>query len=243
MSNLSGKVVVITGPSSGIGQAVARRLSAEGCRLMLAARRADRLRGLAEELGQDAAYAATDIADRRSVDAMVDAALARFGRIDALINSAGIMPSSPLSEGRVEDWERTIDVNFKGVLYAINAVLPHMLARGSGQIVNLSSVVALKVGALGGVYAATKAAVRTLSEALRLEAAGKVQVTVITPGAVLTDLAESIPDAERRSLLKQAIAASSLDPVAVADAVAFVLGQPADVAINELVVRPTSAPN
>jgi len=156
MTNLAGKVVVITGASSGIGQAVARKLAAEGCQLMLAARRTDRLQALSKELGKDTAYAATDIADRASVDAMVQTALARFGRVDALINNAGIMPTSPLSAGRVDDWERTVQVNLMGVLYAINAVLPHMLERGSGQIVNLASVAGIKIGPGGGVYAATE---------------------------------------------------------------------------------------
>ena len=243
MTILTGKVVVITGASSGIGQALARKLAAAGCRLMLAARRADRLQALSEELGEETAYAVTDITDRASVEAMVQAAISRFGRVDALVNNAGTMPSSPLSAGRIQDWEHTIDVNLKGVLYAINAVLPHMLDRGSGQIVNLSSVAGIKVGGGGGVYAATKAAVRALTEALRLEAAGKIQVTVISPGAVLTELAESIPDEERRGMMKKAIAASSLEPEALADAIAFVLSQPPGVAINELIVRPTSAQN
>ncbi|MET0295000.1 MAG: SDR family oxidoreductase [Phenylobacterium sp.] len=243
MADLTGKVVIITGASSGIGEAIARKLAGEGCLLMLAARRSDRLRALCEELGAGAMYAATDMADQVAVNAMVKATLTGFGKVDALINNAGIMPSSPLSAGRVGDWESTIDVNLKGVLYAINAVLPNMLERGGGQIVNFASVAALKIGPGGGVYAATKAAVRAISEALRLEMAGRLQVTVITPGAVATDLADSIPDEERRSTMKAAMAASGLAPSAVADAVAFVLGQPPGVSVNELIVRPTSATN
>lgn len=241
MAEGSGRVVLVTGASSGIGQAIARDLAGRGYRLFLAARRSDALQALAGELGTCAAFQATDVADRASVEAAAAAALARFGQIDALINNAGVMPSSPTSEGRVDDWEQMIDVNFRGVLYAINAVLPGMLARGNGQIVNVASVAALKPSAFGGVYAATKAAVRTLSEALRLELAGRIQVTLITPGAVLTDLADAIPGDARREQLKALIAQSALEPQAIAAAAAYVLSQPADVSVNEIIVRPTSA--
>jgi NADP-dependent 3-hydroxy acid dehydrogenase YdfG len=241
MADGTGGVVLVTGASGGIGQAIARELANRGYRLFLAARRRDALQALTDELGACAAFHVTDVSDRSSVAEMAEAAVARFGQIDALVNNAGIMPSSPLADGRVEDWERMIDVNFRGVLYAINAVLPGMLARGGGQIVNIASVAALKPSALGGVYAATKAAVRALSETLRLELAGRIQVTLITPGAVHTDLAEAIPDDKRREQLKAMIAQSALEPRAIAEATAYALAQPADVSVNEIVVRPTSA--
>jgi NADP-dependent 3-hydroxy acid dehydrogenase YdfG len=196
-SNIEGKVVVITGTSSGLGEATARHLAGEGAKLVLGARRLDRLQALTRELnlGTDAAVA-TDVTDRAQVKRLVDAAVAVHGRIDVIINNAGLMPHSPLERGKVDDWDRMIDVNLKGVLYGIAAALPHMTRQKSGHIINVSSVAGHKVRPGSAVYAATKAAVRMLSEGLRQEVKPyNIRTTIISPGAVQSELPRSITEA------------------------------------------------
>lgn len=238
--NIGGKVVVITGASSGLGEATARRLAREGAKLVLGARRIERLQALAQELslGKDAAVQ-TDVTQFEQVRRLVDHAAQTYGRIDVMINNAGLMPHSPLERLKVEDWNRTIDVNLKGVLYGIGAALPHMKSQQSGHIINVSSVAGHKVRPGSAVYAATKTAVRVLSEGLRMEVkAYNVRVTVISPGAVASELPESItePDiaANVRQMYQIAIPADSF-----ANMVAFALSQPEDVDINEILFRPT----
>jgi len=235
------KVVVITGASSGLGEAAARLLAKEGAKLVLGARRLDRLEALAGELslGKDAILQ-TDVTDVGQVRRLVDRAVKAHGRVDVIINNAGLMPHSPLERGKVEDWDRMIDVNIKGVLYGIAAALPHMKTQKSGHIINVSSVAGHKVGPGFAVYAATKHAVRALSEGLRQEVKPyNIRTTVISPGAVATELPMSTtePDvAERvRQVYERAIPADSF-----ARAVAFAIGQPDDVDINEILFRPTS---
>jgi len=233
---------MVTGASSGIGVATATLLAKEGANLVLAARRGDRLEVLAGSLAGPAVWQVTDVARADQVQALADLALERFGRIDALINNAGVMPVSKLSEGRIRDWDRMIDVNLKGVLYGINAVLPSMLRQGSGHIVNISSVAAFKTSPASGVYSATKAGVKIVSEALRQEMAGRVAVTVIYPGAVATELADGIPDAEHRLKTLNAFADGALCAQDVAGVILNALTSPANVMINEVVVRPANAP-
>jgi len=242
MGQLSGKTVIITGASSGIGVATARALAGEGANLVLGARRADRLTALAAELPGEAAWQVTDVTSREQVRALAALALERFGRIDVLINNAGIMPISKLGEGRVDDWDRMIDVNLKGVLYGIDAVLGHMLERGGGHIVNISSVAAFKTSPMSGVYAATKAGVRIISESLRQEVAGRVAVTVVYPGAVSTALAQSIPDDAFRETMAKALGDGALDPGDIASVILNALTQPANVRISDIIVRPANAP-
>jgi NADP-dependent 3-hydroxy acid dehydrogenase YdfG len=243
MGRLAGQSILVTGASSGIGEAIVRRLAAEGASLTIVARREDRLASLAASLGEaQVACCVADVSRREEVKAAADLALQRFGRIDAIINNAGIMPASPLSEGRVEDWDRMIDVNLRGVLYGIDAVLGHMLARGSGDIINVSSVAAFKFSSKSAVYSATKAAVRALSESLRQETSGKVRVTVIYPGAVATELAHSIPDPSMREAMVTGLAEIGLRPEALADLVCYVLSCPPEVALNEVVIRPSTSP-
>jgi len=191
-NGIEGKVVVITGASSGLGEAAARLLSGEGATVALGARRTDRIRKLAEELqsrGGKAIAVETDVTVAEQVQRLVDAAVQAFGRIDVIVNNAGLMPHSPLERRKIDDWNRTIDVNIKGVLYGIAAALPYMQRQKSGQIVNVSSVAGHKVGPGGAVYSATKHAVRVISEGLRQEVKPyAIRTTVISPGAVATEL-------------------------------------------------------
>lgn len=237
---IAGKVIVITGASSGLGEAAARNLAQSGARLVLGARRIDRLQALAKDLSlQDDAIVRTDVTDRAEVKHLVDRAVALHGRVDVVINNAGLMPSSRLELLKVDEWDRMIDVNVKGVLYGIAAALPHMQAQKSGHIINVSSVAGHKVGPGGVVYAATKHAVRVISEGLRQEVKPyNIRTTIISPGAVATELTQTITDpviAEgMRATYENAIPASSF-----ARTVAFAISQPDDVDINEILFRPT----
>ncbi len=240
---IENKVVVITGASSGLGEATARLLAAQGAYVVLGARRVERIQALADELngnGGKALARATDVTDCDQVQQLVDAAVQTYGRIDVLINNAGLMPQSPLERRKIDDWNRMIDVNIKGVLYGIAAALPAMQQQKSGHIINVSSVAGHKVRAGGAVYAATKTAVRVISEGLRQEVKPyNIRTTVISPGAVATELVDSItePDiaANFRKSYRQAIPAD-----AFARAVVFAMSQPEDVDINEILFRPTS---
>jgi NADP-dependent 3-hydroxy acid dehydrogenase YdfG len=235
------KVVVITGASSGLGEAAARLLAENGAKLVLGARRIDRLQALAAELGLgEQAVLKTDVTDRAQVQRLVDHAVATHGRIDVLINNAGLMPSSMLENLHVDEWDRMIDVNLKGVLYGIAAALPHMKTQKSGHIINVASVAGHKVGPGSVVYAATKHGVRVISEGLRQEVKPyNIRSTIISPGAVETELPDTITDsvvaAGIREVYKLAIPASS-----VARAVAFAMSQPEEVDINEILFRPTA---
>jgi NADP-dependent 3-hydroxy acid dehydrogenase YdfG len=239
---VSGKVVVITGASSGLGEAAARLLGQLGARLVLAARRRDRLEALAADLGgPDRAVAVdVDVADRGQVQRLVDQAVERFGRLDVMINNAGLMPLSPLDRLKVDDWDRMIDVNIKGVLYGIAAAYPVMQQQKSGHMINVASVAGHKVRPGSTVYSATKHAVRVISEGFRQEAKPfGIRTTIISPGAVATELPGSITEPDiaenARRMYQSAIPADSF-----ARAVAFAIGQPADVDINEILFRPTT---
>jgi NADP-dependent 3-hydroxy acid dehydrogenase YdfG len=241
-NNIKGKVVVITGASSGLGEATAMHLSAQGAIVVLGARRIDRLQSLADALkacGGKALAIATDVTRCDQVKKLVDVAVQTYGRIDVMINNAGLMPSSPLERLKIEDWDRMIDVNIKGVLYGIAAALPHMKQQKAGHIINVSSVAGHKVRAGGAVYAATKHAVLALSEGLRQEVKPyNIRTTVISPGAIATELPDSMtePDiaANMRKLYEIAIPAESF-----ARAVAFAMSQPENVDVNEILFRPT----
>jgi len=241
MEGVKDKVVVITGASSGLGEAAARHLARGGAKLVLGARRLDRLQALAKELSLGAGAAVeTDVTKQEQVKALVDHAVRAHGRIDVILNNAGVMPVSPLERGKTQDWDRMIDVNIKGVLYGIAAALPHMIAQKSGHIINVSSVAGHKVGPGGAVYSATKHAVRALSEGLRQEVKPyNIRTTIISPGAVATELTHTVTDpvvAERmHKTYEDAIPADSF-----ARAVAFAMSQPEDVDINEILFRPTA---
>ncbi len=236
------KVVVITGASSGLGEATARRLAQEGAKLVLGARRLERLQTLAEELSLgDDSVVQTDVTNRGQVENLVKHAVNSFGRVDAIINNAGLMPLSPLEALKVEDWDRTIDVNLKGVLYGIAAALPHMKEQQSGHVINVSSVAGHTVGPGSAVYSATKHGVRVISEGLRQEVKPyNIRTTIISPGAVATELPDSVtePDvAENVNALYESVA---IPADSFANMVVFAMSQPEDVDVNEILYRPTA---
>ncbi|PWC91364.1 oxidoreductase [Azospirillum sp. TSH100] len=241
-STIDGKVIVITGASSGLGEATARHLANAGATLVLGARRLDRLQALARELNlAPGAAVQTDVTDREQVKRLVDAAVSAHGRIDVIVNNAGLMPHSPLERGKVEDWDRMIDVNLKGVLYGIAAALPHMTRQKSGHIINVSSVAGHKVRPGSAVYAATKAAVRMLSEGLRMEVKPyNIRTTIISPGAVQSELPQSITEADVAKGIRDFYQAVAIPADSFARMVAFAISQPDDVDVNEILFRPTA---
>jgi NADP-dependent 3-hydroxy acid dehydrogenase YdfG len=236
------KVILITGASSGIGAATARRLAAAGHLIVAGARRTDRLAALGDEVratgGVLNAYP-LDVTDLGSVRAFVAAALDRHGRIDVLVNNAGVMPLSPIAELRIDEWEQMIDVNLRGTLYGIAAVLPHLREQGSGHIVNVSSVSGQRVDPTAAVYSATKFAVRALSEGLRQESRD-IRVTVVSPGFTQSELAEQGGSPEAQGAARAAAERLAIPASAIAEAIAFAVAQPSTVDVNELTVRPTA---
>lgn len=242
-NNIEGKVVVITGASSGLGEATARYLSAQGATVVLGARRVDRIQSLADELtrnGGKAIALATDVTRHQDVKALVDAAVQTYGRVDVLINNAGLMPHSPLERLKIDDWNQTIDVNIKGVLYGIAAALPYMKQQKSGQIINVSSVAGRTVRPGAAVYAATKAAVLMLSEGLRQEVKPyDIRTTVISPGAVATELPNSVTEPDVAGFIHKFYEQYAIPAESFARAVAFAISQPPEVDVNEILFRPT----
>ncbi|MBV4469008.1 SDR family oxidoreductase [Pseudomonas siliginis] len=244
MLNIQDKVIVITGASSGIGEATARLLAERGAKVVLGARRTERLAVIAEEIngaGGHAQFRALDVTDQQDVQRFVDFAVEHYGRVDVLVNNAGVMPLSRLDALKVDEWNRMIDVNIRGVLHGIAASLPLMQRQRAGQIINIASIGAYTVSPTAAVYCATKYAVRAISEGLRQEVGGDIRVTVIAPGVTESELAESISDEggreEMKSFRKIAIPAE-----AIARAIAYAVEQPADVDVSELIVRPTASP-
>ncbi|WP_121967961.1 SDR family oxidoreductase [Leptolyngbya sp. BC1307] len=241
MSEIQNKVVIITGASSGLGEATARRLAKGGAKLMLAARREDRLKELADDInkaGGTAKYQLTDVTDRSQVEALAKATHQAYGQIDVLVNNAGLMPLSPLAALKVDEWDKMIDVNIKGVLYGVAAVLPIMKQQKSGHIINLSSVAGHQVFPSGVVYCATKFAVKAISEGIRLEGNGEIRSTNISPGAVDTELTSTISHEESAKNADQMYGVA-IDADAIARAIAYAIEQPSDVDINEMIIRPT----
>lgn len=240
---IEGKVIVITGASSGLGEATARLLASQGASVGLGARRVDRLQALADDLtgsGGQAFALPTDVTDYDQVKRLVDAAVQTYGRVDVMINNAGLMPHSPLERLKIDDWNQMIDVNLKGVLYGIAAALPYMKEQKAGHIINVSSVAGHKVRPGGVVYAATKHAVRALSEGLRMEVKPyNIRTTVISPGAVATDLLNSITEPDVATNLHQFYEAFAIPADSFARMVAFAISQPEDVDVNEILFRPT----
>jgi len=243
MSGSSGKVIVITGASSGIGEATALLLAKCGAKVVLGARGEDRLQALAARIaavGGEAAYARTDVKRRADVSELVKYACEQYGKLDVLVNNAGVGPISPLDDLRVEEWEEMIDVNIKGVLYGIAAALPAFRKQGFGHFINIASTAGHKTVPNQAVYSATKFAVRAISEGLRQEAGDKLRVTIISPGFVRTDFVDSVTNSELRSQLAVSRDRFAMPPDAIARAIAFAIEQPADVDVNEIVVRPTA---
>jgi NADP-dependent 3-hydroxy acid dehydrogenase YdfG len=244
--NIAGKVVVITGASSGNGEAAARHLAVHGVSLVLGARRTERIEALASELakaGHKAIAVTTDVTHKAQVMRLVDAAVETYGRIDVLLNNAGLMPLGPLERLKIDEWDQMIDVNLKGTLYGIAAALPHMKTQKSGHIINVSSVYGHKLGPDATVYCATKFAVRALSEGLRQEVKPyNIRTTVISPGAVATELLEHITEKELQAQTKDFVSQIAIPPDSFARMVAFAINEPEEVDVNEILFRPTAQP-
>jgi NADP-dependent 3-hydroxy acid dehydrogenase YdfG len=244
MQNVKGKIILITGASSGIGEATARELAIAGATVILGARRTDRLHSLVSEIaaaGGAARARSLDVTQREQVAAFAQFAIDEFGRIDVIVNNAGVMPLSPIASLKVEEWDRMIDVNIKGLLYGIAAVMPAMIRQRSGHVINLSSIGGLHVTPTAAVYCATKFAVRAISDGLRQEN-DRIRVTCICPGVVESELADSISDNKAREEMKS-FRATALKPDAIARAILYAVSQPDDVDTTEIVVRPTASPH
>ncbi|WP_426732634.1 SDR family oxidoreductase [Myxococcus faecalis] len=243
-TNIQGKVVAITGASSGIGEATARLLAQQGAKVVLGARREERLEVLAKELtaaGGESRVRAVDVTKREDVEGFVRFTVETFGRLDVLINNAGVMPLSLLEKLKVDEWDRMIDVNIRGVLHGIAAALPVMKRQKSGQVINLSSIGGHAVSPTAAVYCATKFAVLAISEGLRQEVGGDIRVTVISPGVTTSELAESISDSNARDVMRE-FRKVAIPADAVARSIAYAISQPADVDVSEIIIRPTASP-
>jgi NADP-dependent 3-hydroxy acid dehydrogenase YdfG len=244
MLNVENKVIIITGASSGIGEATAKLLAKNGAKVILGARRSNRLEVITQEIhaaGGTAEYQTIDVTKQEQLAAIAQFTQNKFGRIDVMINNAGVMPLSTLDQLKVEEWDRMIDVNIKGVLYGIAAALPVMKAQKSGQIINISSIAGHAVSPTAAVYCATKFAVGAISEGLRLEVGGDIRVTVISPGVTESELADSISDENARIGIKE-FRRLCIPAEAIARAIVFAIAQPDDVDVSEIIVRPTASP-
>ncbi|NRT10568.1 MULTISPECIES: SDR family oxidoreductase [Flavobacterium] len=240
-NNIEGKVVVITGGSSGLGEATARFLAEKGAKIVLGARRLDKLEVIADEIrksGGAIEVLKTDVTKANDVKALVKKAIDSFGKIDVMINNAGIMPLAPLAALKVDEWDSMIDVNIKGVLYGIAAALPEFQKQKSGHFINLASVAGLKVSPGGAVYSGTKFAVRAISEGLRQEVGKDIRTTILSPGLIDSELQLGSSD-EATSQFVQQVYKDAIPAISIAKAVAYAIEQPDDVDINELVIRPT----
>jgi NADP-dependent 3-hydroxy acid dehydrogenase YdfG len=242
-AGIEGKVVAITGASSGIGAATAELLAGQGARVVLGARRLERLAAVAGRIadrGGQAAYQATDVRRRADVAGLAALAQARFGRLDVMVSNVGVGLVSPLDALRVDDWDEMIDTNIKGVLYGIAAALPVFRRQQAGQFVHVASTAAYKTVPAQAVYSGTKVAVRAISEGLRQEAGEHLRVTIVSPGFTRTDFVHGAADPGVRAEFIEARDRMAIAPEAVARAIAFAISQPADVDVNEIVVRPTA---
>ncbi|WP_339060793.1 SDR family oxidoreductase [Tepidibacillus marianensis] len=245
MSNIQDKVVIITGASSGIGETTAKELASKGAKLVLAARRENRLKEVQKAIQQNggqAIYKVTDVTSKEQMEELAQYALKEFGKIDVLVNNAGIMPQAFMAKNKVDEWDNMIDVNIRGVLYAIAAVTPHMRERETGHVINLSSVAGHNIYPGGTVYCGTKFAVRAISEGLRQEEAmsgTNIRVTNVSPGAISSELLETTSDPEMKAGLEDFYKVA-IDADSIARAIAYAIEQPADVGINEVIVRPTA---
>lgn len=243
-NNIKDKVIIITGASSGMGEAAARHLAKKGAKVVLAARRSSRIDALAKEINEQGGTAmsiATDVTREDDVKKLVDTTVSQWGRIDVLINNAGVMPLSPLDQIKVSEWNQMIDVNLRGVLHGIAAALPYMKAQKSGHIINTASIAGHLVFPASAVYSATKYAVRALTEGLRKETcAYNVRATIISPGSVSTELLEHISDKDVQAVNQEYVGKVGIPPETYARMVAFAISEPEDVGINEIIFRPTA---
>ncbi|MEX2964086.1 SDR family oxidoreductase [Microbulbifer sp. TYP-18] len=242
-NNIEGKVVVVTGASSGLGEATSRHLASLGAKIMLGARREDKLAAIVNDIrgaGGEADYLVTDVTVKSEVLKLVQKATSSFGRLDVIVNNAGLMSIAPMSECNTDEWDRMIDINIKGVLYGVAAALPVFEKQESGHFINISSVAGIKVFSPGGtVYSGTKFAVRAISEGLRHEVGGKIRTTSIEPGAVESELKYGSSHEDSSAFVREFYENNEIPSDSVARAIAYAIEQPADVDINEIVIRPT----
>jgi NADP-dependent 3-hydroxy acid dehydrogenase YdfG len=237
------KIVVIIGASSGIGEATAIRLAGDGHQVVIAARRADRLTQIAERINADGGRATAlpvDVTDQAAVAALADSVVAQFGGLDVVVACAGLMPLSPLNALKLEQWERMIDVNIRGLLFSIAAVLPQFRRQGGGHFVTIGSTAAGEVIPASAVYSATKSAAGVITEGLRLESDPSIRVTTISPGVTETELPDSITDPATQELSRAVVKKLAISPDAIAAAISYAVSQPSDVDVNEIVIRPVS---
>jgi len=242
MQNITGKVIAITGSSAGIGRAIALKLAESGARIVAGARNTEKLKKLVEEIkssGGEAIFTAIDVKEKTELDRLVNTALEHYGRLDVIINNAGISQLNRIDDLDVDGWEEMIDINMKGVLYGMAAAIPVFKKQQSGHVVNVISTAGLKIVPLMGVYAGTKNAIRTISEAFRQESDGKIRITGISPGFVKTDFADKIKNEEMKTAIQSEMDQMGLDPMAIANAVIYALSQPDDVEVGEIVIRPS----
>jgi NADP-dependent 3-hydroxy acid dehydrogenase YdfG len=242
MNRLKNKIVIITGASSGIGKAIALSLAKEGAKVVLGARRENLLEELAEQitaLEGDVAYAVTDVKKRDDLNNLVELAKSKFLKVDVLINNAGISHISRIDELDVDGWEEMIDINVKGVLFGIAAAMPVFKEQGFGHFINIISTSGIKIVPLQGIYAGTKNAVRTISEALRQESNGQYRVTGISPGFVKTELVSNLKDSKMRDSFQQTMDEMAISPNSIANAVIYAISQPDNVEVGDIVIRPT----
>jgi len=242
MQNIKGKVVVITGASSGMGKAIAIELAKNGAKVVLGARRTERLQQIVEEIkskGGEAAFAKIDVKNKTDLVRLVNTAVEQFGKLDVIVNNAGVSQLSRIDELDIDGWEEMIDINLKGVLYGMAAAIPVFKQQQLGHIINIISTSGIKIVPMQGVYAGTKNAVRTIAEAFRQESDGTIRITGISPGVVRTDFAEGIKNKEMKTIITKNMENLAISPNAIANAVIYAISQPNDVEVGDIVIRPS----
>jgi NADP-dependent 3-hydroxy acid dehydrogenase YdfG len=242
VQNIKGKVVVITGSSAGMGKAIAIELAKKGAKVVLGARRTEQLQQLVEEIkstGGEATCAKIDVKNKTDLVRLVNTAVEQYGKLDVIVNNAGVSQLSRIDELDIDGWEEMIDINLKGVLYGMAAVIPIFKQQQSGHIVNIISTAGIKVVPMQGVYAGTKNAIRTIAEAFRQESNGNIRITGISPGFVKTDFANNIKNEEMKTAIQKGMEQIAIDPVAIANAVIYAISQPDEVEIGDIVIRPS----
>jgi NADP-dependent 3-hydroxy acid dehydrogenase YdfG len=240
-NQIKGKVIAVTGASSGIGEAIVKMLSKNGAQVVLGARRKDRLEKIVEEIkeaGGEAAYRVMDVKNREDLTGLVNEAIDKFGKLDVIVNNAGIGQLSRIDDLDIDGWEEMIDINIKGVLYGMAAAIPIFKQQKSGHIVNIISTSGIKIVPMQGVYAGTKNAVRTITEAFRQESNGDVRITGISPGMVKTEMANGMKNINMKTAIQENMGKIAISPNAIANAVIYAISQPKDVEVSDIVIRP-----
>lgn len=242
MQNLKGKIVAVTGASSGMGKAIAIELAKNGVKVVLGARRTEQLQELVEEIkskGGEATFTKLDVKNKADLVRLVNIAVEQYGKLDVIVNNAGVSQLSRIDELDIDGWEEMIDINLKGVLYGMAAAIPVFKQQQSGHIVNIISTSGIKIVPMQGVYAGTKNAIRTIAEAFRQESNGNIRITGISPGFVKTDFASNIKNQEMKTAIEKGMEQIAINPIAIANAVIYAISQPNDVEIGDIVIRPS----